>query len=287
MYRYTGFSLIIESEVELSGSPAGRGAPDVIIRRGRIARRQGPATPDDEVAFARKIGRFHIMLGREITVDLLPGADAEGVRTLLAGRVMAYLLRQRGYLPLHASAVAIDGKAILFLGASGSGKSTTAAAFHARGHEVMADDVAAVRMANAGVELEPEWPHLRLLEDSGRVIGTAGAAAQAGLQNGKCVYHLDDRLSDVSCMVKRIYALDYAGSPAVSFPLSGFSSVALLNANSFISKRRTGQPLRQMNLDRAGAVAAASPVRRLVRPRSLDLLPDLVSFVEREVMSYD
>ena len=289
MYRYSGFSLTIDSEIEFIEFPNGRGNPDVTIRLGSVNRPHKPATIDDEIAFPLKIGRFHIMRGREIVVDLVPGADRGVLQTLLAGRIMGYLLRQRGYLALHASGIAIDGRGVLFLGESGSGKSTTAAAFHSRGHDVLADDVAAVRAAKSGIEVETAWPVLRLLEDSRNVIGAA--ALPAGFQAEKHVYSLKAPSHAGPRLVKRIYVLDYGNSgyqsPVRSFALSGFSAVALLNAHSFLNKRRAGHALRQINLDRAGALAAAGPVFRLVRARSLNVLSDLVDFVERDLLAND
>jgi hypothetical protein len=287
MYRYSGFSLNIDSQLELPELSPGCGHPDVTIRLGDVSRPQAPATIDDEAAFPGNIGGFHIMRGREIVVDLFPGADAGAVRTLLAGRIMACLLRQRGHLPLHASAIAIDGQGALFLGESGSGKSTTAAAFRSRGHDVLADDVAAVRTGKSGIELQTAWPGLRLLEDSRNVIG-AGARS-SGFQVEKHIYCLKDPGLAGPYPVKRIYFLDPENScarlPVCASALSVFSAVALLNAHSFISIRRTGHALRQINLDRAAAVAAAGLAFRLIRPRSLNLLPLLVDFVEKDVLA--
>ena len=57
---------------------------------------------------------------------------------------MGIILMQRKILPLHGSAVAIDGKAYAFIGESGAGKSTLAAAFMNKGYELMTDDIVAI-----------------------------------------------------------------------------------------------------------------------------------------------
>jgi hypothetical protein len=289
MYRYAAFALNIHSEVELPGFPASCGEPDVTIRLGSVNRAPTPAAIDDEVASPANVGWFHIVSGREIIVDLLPCADPGEVRTLLAGRLMGFLLRQRGYLALHASAVAIDGQGVLFVGDSGSGKSTTAAAFHSRGHELLADDVAAVRILKERIEVQAACTGLRLPEDSRIVMGAA--AAPAGFHAEKHHYILQDPPSACARSVKRIYIPEFGdcGRPSQihSSAMSGFSSAALLSAHSFLRKRKASHALRQINLDRAGAVAAAAPVLRLVRARSLNLLPALVNFVEKELSASD
>lgn len=58
---------------------------------------------------------------------------------------MLLLMVERGDLPLHASAVEIDGRAFLFGAPSRFGKTTMAAGFHAAGYRVLAEDVACVR----------------------------------------------------------------------------------------------------------------------------------------------
>src|SRR6185312_6739454 len=230
MHLYSRFSLNISSQIELPEFPPASGNPDVTIRLGRVSQTETPASLDDERAYPRDIGAFHIRDGREIIADLLPNADTGMVRTLLAGRLMGYLLRQRGYLALHASAVEIDGKAALFLGESGAGKSTTAAAFYSRGHSVLADDVAAVCVAKGGVELLPAWPGFRLLDDSRKAIG--GEALPADFQADKYLYRLRGSGNAGAVPIGRIYFLDYNsdGQTRVhSSVLSGLAAVALLN----------------------------------------------------------
>ena len=68
------------------------------------------------------------------------------------------LLQQRGYLVLHASAVAAGGTAVAFLGHAGWGKSTTAAALYAQGYGLVTDDVLAVEMSSGRLMVPPGEP---------------------------------------------------------------------------------------------------------------------------------
>ncbi len=71
-------------------------------------------------------------------------ATLEDVTVYLLGPVLGFLLRLRGITCLHASAVAVDGQALAFMGPPGAGKSTTAAAFARRGYPVLTDDITAL-----------------------------------------------------------------------------------------------------------------------------------------------
>lgn len=64
-----------------------------------------------------------------------------------------------GELRLHASAVVLDGRALLILGPSGCGKSTLALDLIALGAELVADDQTLVRLAGPDLLASP-YPNL-------------------------------------------------------------------------------------------------------------------------------
>jgi hypothetical protein len=65
----------------------------------------------------------------------------DDVAAYALGPVLAIALHLQGAVLLHAASVVMHGKALLFAGASGAGKSTTAAIFHHLGYDVLADDL--------------------------------------------------------------------------------------------------------------------------------------------------
>jgi hypothetical protein len=97
------------------------------------------------------------------------------VATYLLGPVLAFVLRLRGRVPLHASGVAVDGCAVLFAGAAGAGKSTTAAALAKRGHPLLSDDVVPVTADRGGRPLAwPGYPRLSLCADAADALFADG-----------------------------------------------------------------------------------------------------------------
>jgi len=284
MFRYTVFSLIIESEIELPELSPGLGKPDVIIRTGKVSPDgQVHATIGNEFVCPALLGRFQITGGSEIVVDALPDADPGVIRILLQGRLMACLLRQRDCVPLHASAVAIRGKAVLFAGESGAGKSTTASAFHVSGYSVLTDDVAAIRIKDGTALMLTGWSGLRLLPEAGGMLRRQ--VEPSAFLDDKHVFTLERPEFGKTVPVERIYFLEFAeigtASPR-SEVVSEAVAAAWLNANSFLRTWRASSDLLEANLRRSAQVAATVPVYRLIRPRALGSLPGLVDYVERD-----
>lgn len=79
--------------------------------------------------------------------------DAEPVRReeRLWGIPAALCFTARGDLPLHAAVVEVEGRAIVFTAPGMFGKTTLAAAFLHRGHRVLAEDLACIRVAGGPV----------------------------------------------------------------------------------------------------------------------------------------
>ena len=88
---------------------------------------------------------------------------AADIPIFILGTVFGILLHQREQIVLHASAVRVNGKAVLFCGSSGAGKSTLAAALSQRGYPLVNDDFCTVTANTAGAPLvHPDGRQLKL-----------------------------------------------------------------------------------------------------------------------------
>jgi hypothetical protein len=174
VYHYRISGLVVRSEVMLPSAIAAAGGDptaDITIRAGDVpARLEGllhstEAWETQQGVFLLRVpgvARFLIRQGREILFDLDPEGECRTVALYLLGTCFAILLQQRGSLVLHASAIAAGGRAMLFCGRSGAGKSTMAALFCRRGYALLNDDVCNVAPA-AGDSYEV-WPDGRMLK---------------------------------------------------------------------------------------------------------------------------
>jgi hypothetical protein len=194
-YRISGLS--VSSEIVLPGlsaAAAGRCRPDVAIRRGAVpvmldgAEKLGPTWQMAGKQFllrVPKVARFLLRDGREITFEAEPGADAGDIPLYLLGTAYGILLHQRRQIVLHASAVRVNGKAILFCGPSGAGKSTLAAALAQRGYPFITDDFCAVTVEDGTPMVHPDGRQLKLWAQAIEQLdlkGRSGARVRSRLE---------------------------------------------------------------------------------------------------------
>jgi hypothetical protein len=202
---YAIHGLTIRVDADLPGARAARAnaSPDIVVhigahpawhdapsQPGRILFSADPLDSDPavrEVAWVGGGAGLRIRYGEGATfwvsaaLDELWGSfpaplDAADAAYFLFEPVLAFVLRLRGVLALHASAVSIAGRAVLFCGGTGSGKSMTAAAFLARGHALIGDDVVALDGRPSGWVAQPGTTAVRLWDDGARaIVGDADA----------------------------------------------------------------------------------------------------------------
>jgi hypothetical protein len=179
LHFYETCGLTVASEVALPGmnpAPAGAFASDLTIRPGPVPTSLPDATaagPTWQIAgehFLLRVpgvARFLLSGGHAVTFEAEPDADPADIPAFVTGTVIGILLHQRGQIVLHASAVAVNGKAILFCGRSGAGKSTLAAALAQRGLPLVTDDLCAISIGADGVPtVAPDGRQLKLWAQS-------------------------------------------------------------------------------------------------------------------------
>ena len=118
-------------------------------------------------------------MGRTIWAVWPATLQIEDAATYLLGPVLGWVLRVRGVTCLHASAVAIHGTAVAFVGWAGAGKSTTAATLARRGHAVITDDIVALVERNEALVAMPAYPYLCLLPDAVKLLYGSNEALPA------------------------------------------------------------------------------------------------------------
>lgn len=146
---------------------------------------------DEATLFCRVSGgfllRFVDQADFRITLDPLkvvctpcPDIDDEMLADLHFNQVLPLILAHQGQTVLHASAVAVAGQGIAFIGATGRGKSTLAASFARAGYPFLTDDGLIVVPGADGFAIQPRRPILRLRSDSEAAMRSATAPDGVG-----------------------------------------------------------------------------------------------------------
>ena len=88
------------------------------------------------------------------------------ILSYLLGPIMGFVLRVRGVVCLHASAVAVNRRAVVFVGNVGAGKSTTAMAMGRLGYPIISDDIVPIYQGSRVTYAQPGYPRMRLRQPS-------------------------------------------------------------------------------------------------------------------------
>ncbi len=297
MFDHAAFGVRIASDIELIDIPGGRGDPEVAI----VWASDRCKAPVDQAVDAnytieiqdgnvilnwKDIGIFSISEGREIIVQTMPGVDLVHVRQILQNIALGIVLHQRGLYTLHGSAVCVNGKAAVFVGWKGAGKSTTASALYAKGHTLITDDVVAIDGACSGshliypgiptVKLWPEAVAAALKEDP-------EALPQIFEQTQKRARSIADRFSNHAVPLGCIYLLDYTSEEDDDLsiePIAPAEALIELVRQSYALRFLGNKGASAYHLKQSRQLVQQVPVCRLRRPRALGRLADLVSAIE-------
>ena len=285
-YAGRAYGLTIHSALTLPElSPADPAAPaDLTITFGSVPdlpAYSGSGTtaypyPTDVRLGFKDAGKYAVRAGREIVLDPRPGVDERVLRLYLLGPALALALHQRGWLVLHASAVALGGQAVGFLGAPKEGKSTLAAALRQRGPDLVTDDVVAVAVPPERAAGEPLWvypgfPQIKLWPEAVAGLGEDPAALPELRPNlSKLAHRLAGGFHAAPLPLGRLYVL--AEGPAIAVEaLDRQAQLVELVRHSYVV-RALPKLDAATHLRQCAAVLHAVPVLRLARPRDLSQL---------------
>jgi hypothetical protein len=296
VHFYCISGLSVSSEIVLPGlsaATAGRHRPDVAIRRGAVpatlagAEALGPTWQMAGKEFllrVPKVARFLLSGGREITFEAEPGADAGDIPIFLLGTAYGILLHQREQIVLHASAVRVNGKAILFCGPSGAGKSTLAAALAQRGYPFITDDFCAVTVTEDGTPMvHPDGRQLKLWAQAIEKLdlkGRSGARVRSRLEK----FYVDPgETHAVALPLGTLYALREARPPLEPgiAPTNAVDAAVILRRMAYRPRlvSRMGQRVNYFHA--ATTIANKAGIYYLTRALDFAVMPDVVAKLER------
>ncbi|MDX8466504.1 serine kinase [Mesorhizobium sp. VK23B] len=294
---YWAYGLTISSEVALPElQPAVPATPDIVIAVGpvdfpRPATAGGTAfrfEPTRQYLSWQAVGTFLISDASRIDVDPAPGIDDPLLAFPLLGPVLALTLHQRRLLVLHASAIAVGGQSVIFMGDKGAGKSTTAGAMISAGHLLLTDDVVALDLSDPSRPMIlPGFPQLKLAADAADAIriGQAEVRPQVHPQIEKAQHRLQEGFSGEAQPAARIYVLE-RGEQAAITPLPGAGALPAIIKFSYVTRfgrQALVGDFASRHLAQCAQLAARVGVSRLEVPAGLERIDEAVALIERDL----
>lgn len=295
-YTYFAYGLTINSCFELPELLASQSVKfDVVVCKRKLSDSPLDTTssdhcyqlaPEGMYLFWQGVGTFLIREGKEIIVDPLPEAQTDRLRLFLLGAALSVLLHQRDYLILHGSAVNINGRAVVFIGNKGWGKSTMAATFHKRGYNILSDDVTALDIPTQGKPVVmASFPQLKLWPDAVTALGDNPASLPQVVSHfEKRDQRLTSGFNQTSVPLEQIFVLGFSDTLEIK-PLTTQEIIQDLLCNLYLV-RFGSELLRQKqssHLLRLTDLAKRVSISYLRRPVSLSLLSEIADKVEKHM----
>lgn len=295
-YFYRAFGLNISSSIEIPEFVKAEGKPDVNIRFENVPdslekpKKVGvrfQAKPGCLLLKVDNIAKYLVSNGSQVIVEKSPGAKDEEIRLFLLSSVCGALLHQRGMLPLHASAIKVKDKCVVFCGASGNGKSTIAKTFIDRGYDLHADDICVISVNKEGIPLiYPGYPQLKLWEDALIETGEKPTSYTRVRQVlDKFAIPANDKFNNKPLPLKKIYILHPCNKSEIEISaLTGMKKFNALKNHTYRFKFLAGLEKEASHFKTAGYVGNWVPISRVQRPQKPYLLNELADLLEKDFL---
>ena len=309
---YRAYLLRVQSDVQLPAPSEEGGEPDIRICRRPLSVRdmageQVLHAADRDETFESNQGDiitggiydelyFVVQHGQSILYDLRKTLPNGSLQSYLFGVLMATLLRQRGFLVLHACSVARDGKAVAFAGESGWGKSTLAEYFCQRGYTLLTDDVLALDArrgdtasdseytSSAGPHVIPGYPQIRLRAEAGRHLRSDFDDLPVVNDENLKRYTTPATFPIQPVPLRQLYLLDpgYTKETCVE-PVEKRNALLRLINHTRATNLVKAPAFQTRLLKQCERVVHQVPTQRLHRARDLDRLDEIFHLVEDDL----
>ncbi|HEX2123768.1 MAG TPA: hypothetical protein VHL59_19235 [Thermoanaerobaculia bacterium] len=279
--RYRVYGLALRANAPIDGLVArdDTGPADVTVRFG--AANEAPGEFLIEYADGT---RFAIATdASEIRCYSPSDSTLEDAATYLLGPVLAFVLRARGTLALHASAIVTRGGAVLIAGAPGAGKSTTAAACARGGLPVITEDVAPIAWRDERPFVLPGYPRVRVWSDVAAALWGSEDALPfltptwskryVDLTRGEYAFAAQEQPIAAVCVLA-----GRAAEPSLRRVAGHEAAMAVLRNTSVTET--LFDSMRELELAQVARLASAVPVFELIAPDDLPRAGEICALLE-------
>lgn len=297
LFRYKAFGLIIESEIEIPEFIPASGKTDVYIGVGEVPEQlykshfkgvRFEASPGHFLLKVDHIAHYYAEGGHTITIQPTKNSEDSDVRIFLLGSVFGALLHQRGMLPMHGSSLAFKGKAFLFSGISGVGKSTLAAGFVNRGYQLLSDDISVVGLNSDNSPVTyPGYPSVKLWADSMKKLGMDPEQfARVRSKLNKHHLQVTNQFFNEAIPVGGVYILNTKNTEGhLIEEIKGIEKFNALKNNTYRLNFIKGLGNTEARFRNLAALASHCIVKRVTRSTKTFIPDELLDIIENDIKS--
>ena len=233
------------------------------------------------------IGTFFVRNGNEIIIEKEHDCTEDEIRLFLFGSAIGALLQQRGYLTLHASAIATPKGAVLFAGVSGAGKSTLSQEFISRGYKKLSDDTIALYWdeANQKITALPSYPQTKLWHQSAVMLDqSTEGLRKIRPELDKFAIPTFEHFHDTPLALHSMYILSTHTKEEITLEeINGIEKFSVLKNNTYRKKFMEHLPIRKEHFILSSKLAQDHIVKRVIRPKEKNSLRELADIIEKDM----
>jgi hypothetical protein len=228
---------------------------------------------------------FRVRNGTEIIVNPKIRIDLMFLRYLILGQGIGTLLMQKGSLVLHASSVNMGGRAVVFIGLCGYGKSTIATALNQKGYSFITDDVLRIEFQdNEEMLAFPSYPASKLWDDTITNLNDKKVSfLKVHPDVEKFTFNIDN-FSVEPLPITTIYVLENSDKNEI-IPLKPQEALITLIKNSYALFLFNSED-KNKNLFQCAKLANNVPIKYLKRHKNLKEIKLLIKMIEKDVLGY-
>lgn len=210
---------------------------------------------------------YHYAKGQGVTAERAPGWDRDEDSLIRSGSVHAAVACINGLYPIHASAVAWQGRVHAFTGPSGAGKSTLTAELTRRGLPLFCDDTLLLDLTRPETPLcLPGHKRLKLWGDA---LELTGAAPRGQIARRFAKFYAEPAGASISKTLP-LASLTFleVGEPARIEPLVGAEKLLRLQDDHYTARMflAASAPDRAQRFAQLAALARGIALSRFIRP---------------------
>ncbi|QAA34722.1 hypothetical protein [Clostridium manihotivorum] len=233
------------------------------------------------------IATYYIYDGKNIVVEPFEAAESEHVKAFLLGSAFGMLLYQRDLIAIHGGTIVIDGKAVIFTGDTGAGKSTLTAALRQRGYRFMADDVSVLRdISKDGIVIHPAYPQQKLCRDTiNKLGGSHTDFRKLNDDRDKYIIPVQDSFYKEPLKLGALVELSVGDNASLEISeVLGSEKLITLMKNIYRIEISQFTGISRKYFRDCVQVAKEIPIYKVVRPKGENTIDEIISILENKLI---